>query len=249
MEYFLNYNEMKEIYHRINYLYNIFQQRYFYVIRNEIQEQLYKLFVNRNKIYHGDIIIFFNYLGNKKEFRFMTNIPKTGKVYFIYHKLRLERSRKIYFNFDKNASNILNLLDNLYKCEGINNFVGNFIVSKYNNNEINDYKIFNHMSKLELILFYKDILRNINYTNNFRRIIQNPNNNKGNISKTIHRFSDLSLVERLFMFATNKYDLDENTFIKINFNNGIFVKLWPEIHDNSEHNIKIRLNDEYSINK
>ena len=78
MEYVLNYDEIRIMYNRINYLYYIFQQIHFYGIRYEIQEQIYKLFVNRNKIYHGDIIIFFEYNGNTKEFRFMFNFPKSG---------------------------------------------------------------------------------------------------------------------------------------------------------------------------
>lgn len=252
MEYNLNYEEIREMYNRINYLYYVFYQRHFYVIRNEIQEQIYKLFVNRNKIFHGDIIIYFKYKGNSAKFRFMANFPKTGKIYFIYHKLRLDRAIKIYFNYDENAQEIMNLLDNLYKNNGINDFVGNFIVTKYNNQEIKDYKIFNHMSKLELVLFYKDILRNLNYTNNFIRITtdftrHNNINNKN--SRITFRLSDLSLVERSFMIETNKYDQDENTFIKIRFNSGITVKLWPEIQDKSENNIYIKLKDEQSINK
>lgn len=249
MEYVLNYKEIRDIYYRINYLHYIFQQIYFYGIRNEIQEQLYKLFVNRNKTYHGDIIVFFEYEGNVKEFRFMANFPKNGKAYFIYHQIRLDKSIKIYFNCDKQVPNLLYLLDNLYKSDGINNFVGNFIVTKYNNNEISDYKIFNHMSKLELILYYKDILRNINYTNNFKRIIWDYNIENKTITKITSRFSDLSLIERLFIFTTNKYDQDDNIFIKISLNNGITIKLWPDIKDDSENNIKIRLKDEFSINK
>lgn len=247
MEYVLNHDEIRIMYNRINYLYYIFQQIHFYGIRYEIQEQIYKLFVNRNKIYHGDIIIFFEYNGNTKEFRFMFNFPKNGKVYFIYHQIRLDKSIKIYFTCDKKVPNTLDLLDNLYRSEGINNFVGNFIVTKYNNKEINDYKIFNHMSKLELILFYKDILRNINYTNNFKRITSDYIIENRIITKKTLRFSDLSLIERLFIFTTNKYDSDENIFIKINFNNGITIKLWPDIKDDTEDNIKIKLKDEFSI--
>ena len=252
MEYDLNNKEIREMYNRINYLYHIFHQRYFYVIRNEIQEQIYKLFVNRNKVYHGDIIIYFKYNGNTAKFRFMANFPKTGKIYFIYYKLRLDRAIKIYFNYNQNAPKIMNLLDNLYRNNGIHDFVGNFIVTKYNNNEIKDYKIFNHMSKLELVLFYEDILRNLNYTNKFKRIISNftmhNNINNGN-SKITFRFSDLSQVERLFIFETNKYDQDENIFIKIRFDPEIIVKLWPETQDKSRDNIYIKLKDEQSINK
>ena len=104
MEYKLNYKEIKEMYNRINYLYFIFYQIYHYVIRNEIQEQIYKLFVNRNKVYHGDIIIYFKYYTNTVEFRFMSRFPKTGKTYFIYYKLRLDRAMKIYFNYDKKCT-------------------------------------------------------------------------------------------------------------------------------------------------
>lgn len=252
MEYNLNHKEIKEMYNRINYLYFIFWQTYFYVIRNEIQEQIYKLFVNRNKVYHGDIIVYFKYPENTTEFRFMSHFPKTGKIYFIYYKLRLDRAIKIYFNYDRNAPNIIDLLNNLYKNNGIHDFVGNFIVTKYNNKEIIDYKIFNHMSRLELVLFYKDILRNINYTNNFKRIVSNfTNNNNDNIGdhKITFKFSELSQTERLFMLETNKYDQDENIFIKIKFNSDITVKLWPEIQDNLQDNIYIKLKDEQSINK
>ena len=105
------------------------------------------------------------------------------------------------------------------------------------------------MNKLKLILFYKDILKNINYTNNFKRIISDYIIENRIIMKKTLRFSDLSLIERLFTFTTNKYDSDENIFIKISLNNEITIKLWPDIKDDTDNNIKIKLNDEFSIQK
>ena len=227
MEYYLNEKDFNNLYIRIKMMHYIYTHMHYYRIRPETNIILFNLFINRNKKFAGDIIIYF-YYNNRMitQFKFMDRFADINPQPFIFNIFRLNKARKIFIYQDDSAKDIIKFVESYYNNNGINDFVANYIINKTNKNEFTDYKLFNHMSILELISFYRFIIKD--------NVIISPTLIKINETKNDKKieFNNLSYIERLFCIETNKYyNNNNNPSLKIRLNNDTFMILSSDKQD------------------